>query len=137
MAEANRIKVLYDQTVIPEMVKKFNYKNVNQVPKLVKITINSGLGEIKDNAKSIQLAQKELEQISPKKGEIVELQNRRQELMQSEKIIENFNYAYAALQSGRDITSSIRTAEHGIAKVNALTNDKYGYIYTSLDNALI
>jgi large subunit ribosomal protein L5 len=67
MAEANRIKVLYDQTVVPEMVKKFNYKNVNQVPKLVKITINSGLGEIKDNAKSIQLAQKELEQISGQK----------------------------------------------------------------------
>lgn len=67
MAEANRIKVMYDQTVIPAMVKKFNYKNVNQVPKLVKITINSGLGDIKDNSKSIQLAQKELEQIAGQK----------------------------------------------------------------------
>ena len=67
MAEANRIKAFYDQTVIPAMVKKFNYKNVNQVPKLVKITINSGLGDIKDNSKSIQIAQKELEQISGQK----------------------------------------------------------------------
>ena len=67
MAEANRIKVFYDQTVIPAMVKKFNYTNVNQVPKLVKITINSGLGDIKDNSKSIQLAQKELEQIAGQK----------------------------------------------------------------------
>ena len=67
MAEANRIKALYDQTVISAMVKKFNYKNVNQVPKLVKITINSGLGDIKDNAKSVQLAQKELELISGQK----------------------------------------------------------------------
>ena len=67
MAEANRVKALYNQTVIPAMVKKFNYKNVNQVPKLVKITINSGLGDIKDNAKSIQLAQKELEQIAGQK----------------------------------------------------------------------
>ena len=64
---ANRIKALYDQTVIQAMVKKFNYKNVNQVPKLVKITINSGLGDIKDNSKSIQLAQKELEQIAGQK----------------------------------------------------------------------
>ena len=63
----NRIKALYKETVIDAMVKKFNYKNVNQVPKLVKITINSGLGDIKDNAKSIQLAQKELEQISGQK----------------------------------------------------------------------
>lgn len=65
--EANRIKALYDQTVIPAMIKKFNYKNVNQVPKLVKITINSGLGDVKDNSKSIQLAQEELKQIAGQK----------------------------------------------------------------------
>ncbi len=63
----NRVKALYDQTVVGAMMKKFNYKNVNQVPKLVKITINAGLGDIKDNAKSIQLAQKELEQIAGQK----------------------------------------------------------------------
>ena len=63
----NRIKALYNETVVPAMIKKFNYGNVNQVPKLVKITINSGLGDIKDNSKSIQLAQKELEQISGQK----------------------------------------------------------------------
>ncbi len=63
----NRIKELYDQTVIPAMIKKFNYENVNQVPKLVKITINSGLGDVKDNSKSIQIAQKELEQIAGQK----------------------------------------------------------------------
>ena len=67
MAEANRIRALYDQTVIPAMVKKFSYGNVNQVPKLVKITINAGLGDIKDNSKSIQIAQKELEQIAGQK----------------------------------------------------------------------
>ena len=67
MAEANRIKALYDQSVISAMVKKFEYKNVNQVPKLVKITINAGLGDIKDNSKSIQIAQKELEQIAGQK----------------------------------------------------------------------
>ena len=67
MAEANRVKALYDQSVIPAMMKKFNYANVNQVPKLVKITINSGFGDIKDNSKSIQLAQEELKQISGQK----------------------------------------------------------------------
>ena len=67
MAEANRVKALYDQTVISAMMKKFNYENVNQVPKLVKITINSGLGDIKDNSKSVQLAQKELELIAGQK----------------------------------------------------------------------
>ena len=64
---ANRIKGYYDETVIPALVKKFNYKNKNQAPKLVKITINSGLGDVKDNSKSIQLAQEELKLISGQK----------------------------------------------------------------------
>ena len=63
----NRIKALYKETVIPALIKKFNYKNVNQVPKLVKITINSGLGDVKDNAKSVQLAQEELKLIAGQK----------------------------------------------------------------------
>ena len=66
MAE-NRIKALYKDTVIPAMIKKFGYKNVNQVPKLVKITINSGLGDVKDNSKSIQTAVEELRLISGQK----------------------------------------------------------------------
>ena len=63
----NRVKALYDQTVVPALMKKFNYKNVNQVPKLVKITINSGLGDVKDNSKSVQLAQEELKLIAGQK----------------------------------------------------------------------
>ena len=63
----NRIKAHYEANVVPALIKKFNYKNVNQVPKLVKITINSGLGDIKDNSKSVQLAQEELKQISGQK----------------------------------------------------------------------
>ena len=63
----NRIKESYVKEVVPELMKKFNYKNVNQVPKLVKITINSGLGDVKDNSKSIQQAQEELKLISGQK----------------------------------------------------------------------
>ena len=63
----NRIKALYTETAVPALIKKFGYKNVNQVPKLVKITINSGLGDVKDNAKSVQLAQEELKLISGQK----------------------------------------------------------------------
>jgi large subunit ribosomal protein L5 len=66
-ATENRVKELYVKTVVPALIKKFNYKNVNQVPKLVKITINSGLGDVKDNSKSVQLAQEELKLISGQK----------------------------------------------------------------------
>ena len=64
---ANRVKELYVNTVVPALMKKFNYSNVNQVPKLVKITINSGLGDVKDNSKSVQQAQEELKLIAGQK----------------------------------------------------------------------
>ena len=67
VTETNRVKEMYTKTVVPALIKKFNYKNVNQVPKLVKITINSGLGDVKDNGKSIQLAQEELKLIAGQK----------------------------------------------------------------------
>jgi len=63
----SRVRTRYEKEVIPYLMKHFNYKNVNQVPKLVKITINGGLGDIKDNAKSIQQVQKELAQIAGQK----------------------------------------------------------------------
>ena len=64
----SRVRQRYEQEVVPYLIKHFNYTNVNQVPKLVKITINGGLGDIKDNAKSIQLVQQELAQISGQKA---------------------------------------------------------------------
>ena len=60
----SRVKEAYDKEVVPYLIKKFNYKNVNEVPKLVKIVINSGLGDIKDNAKSIQTTENEIKLIS-------------------------------------------------------------------------
>ena len=60
----SRVKEAYEKKVVPALIEKFGYKNVNEVPKLVKIIINTGLGDIKDNAKSVQIAQKELELIA-------------------------------------------------------------------------
>ncbi|MDD4832127.1 MAG: 50S ribosomal protein L5 [Clostridia bacterium] len=58
------MKKYYKDNVIPQMEKHFNYNNINQVPKLVKIIINAGIGDAKDNAKSFQIAVEELKQIS-------------------------------------------------------------------------
>lgn len=63
----SRVKENYKKEVVPYLMKRFNYKNVNQVPKLVKITINGGLGEQKDNAKSVQTVQQELTLIAGQK----------------------------------------------------------------------
>lgn len=63
----SRIRTKYIEEVVPYLMKRFNYKNVNQVPKLVKITLNGGLGDVKDNAKSVQLVQQELTAIAGQK----------------------------------------------------------------------
>ena len=53
--------------IIPALVKQFQYKNINEVPKMEKIVINMGLGSDKDNAKSVQNAVEELKTISGQK----------------------------------------------------------------------
>ena len=63
----SRKRKLYQEEVVPYLMKHFGYKNVNECPRLVKITINNGLGDIKDNAKSVQIAQQELAQIAGQK----------------------------------------------------------------------
>lgn len=65
--ERYRLKTKYDTEVIPALIKEFNYKNVNDVPKLSKVVINMGLGDVKDNSKSLNIAVEELKQISGQK----------------------------------------------------------------------
>jgi large subunit ribosomal protein L5 len=66
-AERYRIKKQYKEYVVPELIKQFNYKNIYEVPKLSKIVLNMGLGDVKDNSKSLNLAVEELRQISGQK----------------------------------------------------------------------
>ncbi len=65
---ANRLQVLYKNEVAPALQKTFGYKNVMQIPKLEKIVLNQGFGDIKDNAKSMQLAVQEMEKIAGQKA---------------------------------------------------------------------
>ena len=57
----------YKNEVIPAMMKKFNYKSVMEVPKLDKIVINIGLGDTKENPKSLENAIKDLSEITGQK----------------------------------------------------------------------
>ena len=66
-SDTNRLKANYIKTVVPALRKHFSYKNINQVPKIEKVIINAGLGDVKDNAKSFQLAVDELKLIAGQK----------------------------------------------------------------------
>ena len=50
-----RLKETYDKEVFKSLMDKFQYKNVMEVPKLEKVTINMGLGEAKENAKILEI----------------------------------------------------------------------------------
>ena len=60
----NRVREQYKKEVVPALMKKFGYTSVMQCPRLEKIVINTGLGDIKDNAKSIQTTANEIKQIA-------------------------------------------------------------------------
>ena len=63
----SRLGDIYKNEIVDAMMKKFGYKSVMQVPKLVKIVINTGLGDIKDNQKSMQIIENELKLITGQK----------------------------------------------------------------------
>jgi large subunit ribosomal protein L5 len=59
-----RLKAKYDTTIRPEMMKEFSYSTVMQVPRVVKVTVNMGLGKAKDEPKMIDHAIEELKTIT-------------------------------------------------------------------------
>nr|YP_009545996.1 ribosomal protein L5 [Glaucocystis incrassata]ASQ40057.1 ribosomal protein L5 [Glaucocystis incrassata] len=63
-----RLKTFYEQTVINQLISQFEYKNIHEVPKLTKITVNRGLGEACQNAKILEASMKELALITGQKS---------------------------------------------------------------------
>lgn len=65
-----RLQEHYQKTVIPSLMQKFGYKNVMQVPRITKITLNMGVGEAMTDKKVIDNAAQDLAMISGQKPEI-------------------------------------------------------------------
>lgn len=94
MAEyAPRMSIKYKEEVIPYLMKKFGYKNVNQVPKLEKINLNMGVGDAKQDAKLLENSMNELSIISGQKAAITT----------ANKAISNFKLR-AGMQVGCKVT---------------------------------
>jgi len=75
-----RMRVKYEKDVVPSLMKRFGYKNVNQVPRLDKIVINMGVGDAVSDAKLIDEAVNCLRDISGQKPVVT----------RSKKAISNF-----------------------------------------------
>ena len=64
---SSRMKDFYNSEVVPGLIKKFNYKNPMEVPKLDKIVINMGVGEAKENPRALESAVADLTIIAGQK----------------------------------------------------------------------
>ncbi|MBU5485044.1 50S ribosomal protein L5 [Clostridium sp. MSJ-11] len=62
-----RLQEKYEKEVVPALMEKFGYKNIMEVPKLEKIVINMGVGEAKENPKTLEAAVSDLSIITGQK----------------------------------------------------------------------
>lgn len=63
----NQLKERYQKTIVPKLMTEFQYTNIHQVPKVVKVTVNRGLGEASQNAKALESSLKEVGAITGQK----------------------------------------------------------------------
>jgi len=54
------LKTLYREKIVPLMIKDFGYTNIEQVPKVIKISVNRGLGEASKNSKELEASLQEI-----------------------------------------------------------------------------
>ncbi|GAB2504960.1 50S ribosomal protein L5 [Lysobacter humi (ex Lee et al. 2017)] len=62
-----RLEKFYKDEVVPQLIQKFGYKNVMEVPRLVKITLNMGVGEAATNKKILENAVADMTKIAGQK----------------------------------------------------------------------
>ena len=63
-----RLEKHYKETVVPKLMEKFGYKNVMEVPRLVKVTLNMGVGEAAGNKKILENANADMTKIAGQKS---------------------------------------------------------------------
>lgn len=63
----SELKKVYEKEIIPKLVDTYKYKNINEVPKIMKVVLNMGLGEAVNNNKIIDAAAEELKLIAGQK----------------------------------------------------------------------
>jgi len=59
-----RLKERYKKEIVPQLIKKYGYSNIMEVPHVSKIVLNMGMGEALANAKAMEAAEKDLTAIS-------------------------------------------------------------------------
>ena len=62
------LKTRYKETIRPKLLKDLGLKNIHQVPKVVKVNVNRGLGEAASNSKALEASLNEMATITGQKA---------------------------------------------------------------------
>lgn len=135
---ANHLSVLDAYGNYPDLLNRVKntylaYKTTRQQ----RIQAEADIAKAKQDEENLRHWVKELEAAATYEEEEAELSQRRSELMNAEKIIENLSYAYNVLTEGNDVQSALRHAQAALDKAAAHVEGKYDEIIAALDRALI
>lgn len=125
----------HNEKALDELKKLYlQYKNAQKQ----RISAEQNLEKAQLEEDNLRHWVKEFANINPLENETEELEKKRRLMMNAEKLAENFNAAYKALNASmQGVNGCLRQAEAAVARVNGLTEDKYADIYNMLDTALV
>lgn len=101
-----------------------------------RVNAETKIAQAKADEENLRHWVEEFQKIQPQENEQEELEEKRRQMMNAEKILENLDAAYKSLNQG-GVQSALRQAQAAISRVNALLNGKFDSIYTLLDTALV
>ena len=101
-----------------------------------RVNAEAKIAQAKDDEENLRHWVDEFQKMQPRENEPEELEEKRRQMMNAEKILENLDTAYKAMVQG-GVQSSLRQAQAAISRVNALLNGKFDNIYALLDTALV
>lgn len=134
---ATHLSVLDNYGNYPDKIAAMkNAFGVYKKAKSERVAAEEKIRQAKNEEENLRHWVDEFQKIKPQANEQEELEQKRQQMMNAEKILENLDAAYKAMSQG-GVQSSLRQAQAAIARVNSLLNGKFDNIYDLLDTALV
>lgn len=134
---ATHLSVLDNYGAYPEKIAAMKAAfAVYKKAKDERVNAEEKIAKAKEDEENLRHWVDEFQKMQPRENEQEELEEKRRQMMNAEKILENLDAAYKAMSQG-GVQSALRQAQAAVARVNNLLNGKFDNIYTLLDTALV
>lgn len=134
---ATHLSVLDNYGAYPEKIAAMKAAfAVYKKAKDERVNAEEKIAKAKEDEENLRHWVDEFQKMQPRENEQKELEEKRRQMMNAEKILENLDAAYKAMSQG-GVQSALRQAQAAVARVNNLLNGKFDNIYTLLDTALV